>query len=162
MVREFIIRKQHPVYRFFSQEYHTHFYTISEAEKDYIIASYAPSVWNYEGIAYQAMNVPDADVTQPLYRFWSQTNRKHFYTADAYEKEHLINGAYPEAQFVYEGIAWYTNVSQTTATRPLYRFYSPVYRAHFYTISEEERDVVIERYAPIIWTYEGVAWYALK
>ncbi len=41
-----------PVYRFWSSSYNGHFYTSSETEKDYIIAHYPTSVWNYEGVAW--------------------------------------------------------------------------------------------------------------
>ena len=44
-----------PVYRFWSNQYNRHFYTISEAEKNDVISKY-PGVWNYEGIAYWAEN----------------------------------------------------------------------------------------------------------
>ena len=39
-------------------------------------------------------------------------------------------------------------------TRPVYRFYSPTYRAHFYTMDVGERDRLIARSAKT-WTYEG-------
>ena len=43
--------------------------------------------------------------------------------------------------------------------RPVYRFWSPVTGAHFYTISEREKDKLIEKYADV-WTFEGPAFYA--
>jgi hypothetical protein len=42
-----------PVYRFWSSVYNRHFYTISEGEKNDVIARY-PGIWNYEGVAYWA------------------------------------------------------------------------------------------------------------
>jgi hypothetical protein len=42
-----------PVYRFWSDILGTHFYTISEDEKDYILATW-PYAWTYESIAYYA------------------------------------------------------------------------------------------------------------
>jgi hypothetical protein len=39
-----------PIYRFWSDTYHGHFYTISESEKNDIIAN-DPN-WRYEGITY--------------------------------------------------------------------------------------------------------------
>ncbi len=41
-----------PVYRFWSAKNKHHFYTVSEAEKDYIIATYDEHVWSYERIAW--------------------------------------------------------------------------------------------------------------
>lgn len=43
----------HPVHRFWSPLYGHHFYTISEAEKELVIATYA-GIWNYECIAWNA------------------------------------------------------------------------------------------------------------
>ncbi|MFC1852493.1 C1 family peptidase [candidate division CSSED10-310 bacterium] len=43
-----------PVYRFWSDVGQCHFYTISQAEKDYIIANYADNIWRYERIAWYA------------------------------------------------------------------------------------------------------------
>jgi len=42
-----------PVYRFWSGDFGYHFYTISEAERDWLIANF-PHVWAYEGIAWYA------------------------------------------------------------------------------------------------------------
>ena len=47
-------QNQVPVYRFYSQVLKTHLYTIDENEKTHIIATFDPSVWAYEGIAYYA------------------------------------------------------------------------------------------------------------
>jgi hypothetical protein len=40
----------------------------------------------------------------------------------------------------------------------VYRFWSPLTGDHFYTVSESERDKLINRYANA-WTFEGVAYY---
>jgi len=84
----------------------THFYTISESEKNNLIDNY-PNVWTYEGIVYYA---------------------------------------YPQGQ-------------QPEQTKPVYRFWSPMNNRHFYTISESERDKLIDLYSHV-WTYEGIVWYS--
>ena len=43
-----------PVYRFWSPLHSGHFYTLDEAEKDNIIATYPEATWTYEGIAWYA------------------------------------------------------------------------------------------------------------
>ncbi|NLH43494.1 MAG: hypothetical protein GX448_16760 [Planctomycetes bacterium] len=43
--------------------------------------------------------------------------------------------------------------------KPVFRFWSPVLSSHFYTMSESERDSLIQN-RPDAWTYEGVAFYA--
>jgi hypothetical protein len=95
-----------PVYRFWSPMSSCHFYTISEAEKDNVIALYS-NVWTYEGIAFYAY--PDGDQpsgTKPVYRFWSPVTSSHFYTISEQEKNTVIR-EWPHV-FTYEGIAFYT------------------------------------------------------
>ncbi len=69
---------------------------------------------------------------------------------------------YPEAQFQYEGVAWYASQNPASHTRPLHRFYSQNSAVHFYTASEEEKNYLIATYPSHIWYYEGVAWHALQ
>jgi hypothetical protein len=71
-----------PVYRFWSKPLNTHFYTISERERDKLVDQFA-YVWAYEGEvfwAYAAGKQP-AD-TIPVHRFWSDVLQRHFYTTD--------------------------------------------------------------------------------
>ncbi len=42
---------------------------------------------------------------------------------------------------------------------PVYRFWSRFTSRHFYTISEREKDKLIDRFS-YTWTYEGIAYYA--
>lgn len=42
---------------------------------------------------------------------------------------------------------------------PVYRFWAPSQSRHFYTISGQERDILIDRY-PVVWQFEGIAYYA--
>lgn len=51
------------VYRFWSDVFRGHFYTISTQERDYIMASYADNVWRYEGEAYCAQRTPITGTT---------------------------------------------------------------------------------------------------
>jgi hypothetical protein len=144
------------VYRFWSPTLSGHFYTISEQERDMLISNY-PSVWTYEGIAYYAYHGPlDANL-RPIYRFWS--GYAHFYTISEQEKDMLVRD-YPHV-WTFEGIAFYAYPEglQPSYTRPVYRFWSPTLSKHFYTISEQERQMIIDQYS-YTWTFEGVAWYA--
>jgi hypothetical protein len=89
------------VYRFYSPVFTSHFFTVSVAEKDHIIA--ADPNWTYEGVAYCA---PTTQVpgSVPLYRFWSPVFGKHFYTASAAEAHQLdVN----DPNWNSEGIAYY-------------------------------------------------------
>ncbi|MFA6159633.1 MAG: SpoIID/LytB domain-containing protein [Parcubacteria group bacterium] len=57
--------------------------------------------------------------------------------------------------YASEGIAFYGYSSQLEDTIPIYRFYSPSFGDHMYTISESERDLLSES----DYQYEGIAFY---
>jgi hypothetical protein len=52
-----------------------------------------------------------------------------------------------------------TEITSGGATEPIHRFFSPVLGAHFYTISEIEKNMIQDTMASI-WTYEGIAFRA--
>lgn len=93
------------VYRFWSDRFRSHFYTISAAERDHITASYDQSTWKYEGEAFCASPSAQSGMV-PVYRFWSETYRGHFYTSSDDEKQYVID-TYDNATWKYEGIAYY-------------------------------------------------------
>lgn len=96
-----------PVHRFWSPLLSGHFYTINEAEANYILANYPSDVWTYEGIAWYAFPAGSQPVdAMPVYRFWSPLVSHHFYTMNAAEKDYLLAN-YPPEVWTYEGIAWY-------------------------------------------------------
>jgi hypothetical protein len=94
-----------PVHRFWSDLSSSHFYTIGEAEKDFLIANY-PHFWTYEGVAFHAYP-EDSQPTDasPVYRFWNPSDNSHFYTIDPQEAEKILT-QYSHA-FIFEGIAFY-------------------------------------------------------
>jgi hypothetical protein len=149
------------VYRFWSDKLVSHFYTISEEERDYLIANFAP-VWTYEGVAYRAFGAPLDDNLRPIYRFWSESLGAHFYTISDDEKNNLLINY--GTTWVYEGVAWYAYPEglQTPTAKPVYRFRSDLWPEHFYTISEDEKDFLIANFPAPIWIYEGIAWYAYE
>lgn len=94
-----------PVYRFHSAISGAYFYTIDEAEKNYIVQTY-PTAWTYERIAFYAFPVDSQPAgAAPVHRFWSAASGCHFYTIDEDEKNTLIN-EYSDV-WTYEGTAWY-------------------------------------------------------
>jgi hypothetical protein len=145
---------RHPVYRFWSDIFHSHHYTISLWERDYIL-DYWPDAWAYEGIAFYAYAGGQGG-TLPVFRFWSELFRSHHYTISEWERDYII-ATWPEV-WTYEGIAFYGYVSPQPGALPVYRFWSEMYHSHHYTISEWERDYIINTW-PEAWTYEGIAFY---
>ena len=155
-----VINAPNFVYRFWSKNNKSHFYTASEAERDHIIATYDEDTWKYEGIAYKAPDESVDDIT-PVYRFWSSKHKGHFYTASEAERDHII-ATYDENTWKYEGIAYYAYSTEQVNTKPVYRFWSKKHKHHFYTASAAEKDYVIANYDDYIWAYEGIAWYVVK
>ena len=143
------------MYRFWSSAYNGHFYTISRAERDHIIASYPTNVWAYESVAYGAFGT-QVPGTIPLYRFWSSAYNGHFYTASEAEKKYVI-ASYDDFTWKYESVAYYVYPSslKDTSTKPVARFWGPTYKHHFYTASAAEAAHVKANYPDQIWTYES-------
>ena len=83
----------------------------------------------------------------PMYRLYNPNSGEHFFTADAEEKDHLVDVGWDD-----EGIAWYAPVG---VGDPVYRLYNRYGGEHHYTIDEAERDMLIEAG----WNDEGVGWY---
>ncbi|MGE0085905.1 MAG: PKD domain-containing protein [Desulfococcaceae bacterium] len=143
-----------PVFRFYHTQKGFHFFTINEAEKDFIIKTW-PVEWKYEGVAWYAYP-SQIDKTQPVYRFCHNLIGSHFYTINQAEKDFIIK-TWP-VDWRYEGVAWYAYPSQIDKTQPVYRFCHNIIGSHFYTVSVAERDHIIKTW-PVDWRYEGIAWY---
>ncbi|MGE5296508.1 MAG: hypothetical protein ACM3VT_16945 [Solirubrobacterales bacterium] len=148
------------VYRFWSPLTYSHFYTISEEEAQLLIDNYAYA-WTYEGIAYNALTDDSESGSMPVYRFWSPTLGGHFFTISNDERASLVAN-WPDV-WTYEGVAFYAYPEgrQPEGTHPVYRFWSDILGHHFFTISESERQLLVDNYS-FIWTYEGIAWYAME
>jgi hypothetical protein len=146
------------VYRFWSPVHGSHFYTMDELEKEEILLNY-PAIWTYEGVAYYAYPDNSDPDTRPVYRFWSESLGRHFYTISESERSVVVDQY--AGTWTYEGIAFYAYPEghEPTWTFPVYRFWSDSEGAHFYTMDEAEKDAVLNNYGNV-WTYEGVAWYA--
>ena len=151
------------LHRFYSDVFRGHFYTTSQSEADDIKAN--DSNWRYEGSGDKTLNVApltsdniSALTVSPVYRFWSENYKHHFYTISKDEKELLER---TDENWKYEHVAYYAYASQQMDTKPMHRFYSDNYKGHFYTTSEDEKDAIIANDSAN-WRYEGVAWYVQK
>lgn len=83
---------------------------------------------------------------QVMYRMYNPNSGEHFYTASAYERDHLVRVGWN-----YEGTGW----SAPLAGDPVYRMYNPNAGDHHYTSSAYERDSLVRAG----WRYEGIGWY---
>ncbi len=104
---------------------------------------------------------PQPGEAAPVHRFWSPFLGKHFFTIDVAEKDGII-ATYPPEVWTYEGAAFhaYPEGAQPAGTSAVYRFWSPLTGAHFYTIDEAEKDSIIATYPPEVWTFESIGFYA--
>lgn len=147
------------VHRFWSSVTSRYFYTLSEQEKDWLIATY-PDFWTYQGLAFHACaDKYNADLA-PVYRFWSARLGAHFYTISKAERDWLISKC--SYTWAYEGTAYYAYPEDKHPAEcvPVYRFWNPVEGNHFFTISESEKESLKKKSNK--WTYEGIAFYVYE
>jgi glucose/arabinose dehydrogenase len=137
------------LYRFYSDVFKGHFYTISESEKEGLEDD---TNWIYEGEAY-SFTSPAEDQGVPVYRFYSDVFKGHFYTISETEKTMTQN----DENWIYEGVAYDVLSAASNDSRPIYRFWSPAFKHHFFTQSLQERDQI--RLTDENWIYEGIAWH---
>jgi hypothetical protein len=141
-----------PVYRFFNVKTGTHFYTISETEKNNVIATLS-STYNFENVAYY-VDTDNPTNNVPLYRFFNTRNGVHFYTASETEKSNIIA---MNPWFKFENVAYYVSMNPVGATT-VYRFFNLRNGTHFYTASEAEKNNVQANMSPP-YKFEGTAFY---
>ncbi|GEM_PF-336344 len=147
-----------PVHRFWSGSLMSHFYTAKETEKQKLVDNY-DYVWTYEGPVYQVFLDDTQPDTLPVYRFWSDLNDAHFYTISESEKDKLVN-EFADV-WAFEGPVFYAHPVglEPAEALPVHRFWSDSLMRHFYTISESEKQKIMDNFSDV-WGYEGIAWYA--
>ena len=99
------------------------------------------------------------NVQDGVYRFRSNKNKGHFYTTSTLERDQVISN-YSANEWSYEGVAFIVADCSDIASSKVYRFWSAQNKKHFYTISLEERNHVINQYSDNEWLYEGEAFCA--
>ena len=138
--------------RFFNTQTGVHFYTVSPAERDWVIANL--KWFNYEGAAFYALPSSD-DSLAPVYRFYNKVSGTHFYTVNVAERNEVI--AKLSDIFNFEGVSWYASSGAGAGWRPIYRFFNTTTGTHFYTADVIEAGN-IQNNQPIF-RYEGIAYY---
>ncbi len=94
-----------PVYHFIAQSPVRHFCTINEQEK-YKLIDEQSDTWKYAGIAFFAY--PEGlqpRGARPVFRFWSPSLWRHFFTLNEAEKK-LLTKDFTHL-WEYQGVAWY-------------------------------------------------------
>ncbi|MGV8083943.1 MAG: OmpL47-type beta-barrel domain-containing protein [Coriobacteriia bacterium] len=143
-----------PIYRFYNVKNGSHFYTASTAERDMVIARW-PNIYTFEGAAY-SVNTANPANSSPLYRFYNKKNGSHFYTVSEQEKD-IVRSKWPDV-YEYEGPVYNVCATSVAGATPVYRFYNKKNGSHFYTVSEQEKDIVRSKW-PDVYEYEGPAFW---
>ncbi|EKD46395.1 MAG: Peptidase S1 and S6 chymotrypsin/Hap [uncultured bacterium] len=149
-------KKTYPVSRFWSEKNKKHFYAIETSERDNALNSYSSGEWKYEGPVFRAYKLSDC-AGSAVHRFWSNSNRGHFYTISESERSSIV-ASYSPNDWAYEGQAYCALTSADGNSIPLYRFWSAQNRSHFYTASAGEKAQVEASYTDNEWKYEGEAY----
>jgi V8-like Glu-specific endopeptidase len=95
-----------PVYRFFNTVAGGHFFTVSETERDNVLANYRQ--FRYEGTGFFAY-AQQVSGSVPVYRFFNTVAGGHFFTVSETERDYVINNL---KQFIYEGVRFYAFTTQ--------------------------------------------------
>jgi len=143
-----------PVFRFYNARTGSHFYTVSETERDLVLNKHL-SEYLFDGIAYTIDTLNPAN-SAPLYRFYNKLNGTHFYTASAAEKSRVISTL--GDTYSYDGPAYNVSLVPVAGGTTVYRFYNKVNGSHFYTASVAEKNSVIANLSAT-YTLEGAAFY---
>lgn len=101
-----------PAYRFWSNSMQTHFYAESEEIKNLVEEQWADA-WDYEKIAF-CVELEQVEGTVPMYRFWSESLGKHFYTISETDMQ-TIKDNWSDI-WAFESIVFYAYEFDKTAT----------------------------------------------
>ncbi|MEN9983423.1 MAG: hypothetical protein RI918_1392 [Pseudomonadota bacterium] len=95
----------------------------------------------------------------PVYRIQNTTlSGSYFFTIYESEKTAALAA---NADWKYEGPAFYATVIQGDGLSPVWRFRNKINGSYLFTIYESERADIASKYAATF-EYEGISWYASK
>ena len=93
---------------------------------------------------------------QPVYRFYNAQSNVYFYTISSVERDTIL--ATLSNALTYEGIAFYASPTAAVGYSTIYRFRNTVNGSYLYTISEVEKNSILQGYPQYV--LEGTAWFA--
>ncbi|MBF0100869.1 MAG: hypothetical protein HQK77_08185 [Desulfobacterales bacterium] len=100
---------------------------------------------------------PPPPKTYPVYRFSAKHSNHFFFSADESDKEYMSADA---NNWAYDGETFHVFITEIQNTMPVYRLRNDSFGGHYFTISEAEKDSLINGEQSIKWAFERVAWYA--
>ena len=142
------------IHQFYSATGESHYFTAEEEDKYKIFDNWL-DYWTYVGVGWYGY-ATEQPGTIPVYHFYAATTEAHYFTASEDEKNYII-ATWPD-HWEYIEISWYGKSTQESGTKPIYQFYSNTGDSHYFTASEEEKDMIMELW-PDYWSYIGIKWY---
>ncbi|MBF0101659.1 MAG: formylglycine-generating enzyme family protein [Desulfobacterales bacterium] len=137
-----------PVYRFYSDYFKRHFYTIDESEKDFL--QNHPYI-SYQDTQFNVLSQP-VSATVPVFRLFHSETVSHLYTIDQKEKDSLVKSQ----EWTDEGVAFYVFSKSQINTEPVFRLFSLEY-GHLYVTTRQGKQELLNSG---LFCEEGVAFYA--
>lgn len=124
--------------------------SISYATKDSLGMKDLTPIWwgSHDNVIGYKGSVKAVANFETMYRLYNKNSGEHFYTADAAEKNALIDFGWE-----YEGEAWNAPVKSDT---PVYRLYNENAGDHHYTTDKNEKDTLVN----LGWKDEEIGWYS--
>lgn len=142
-----------PVYRFWSEDLGTHFFTISNAEADAVMLHMQDLV-DFQGAGWLAYAKQEPG-TRPVYRFRREDRVRYYYST---EPSPPPTASADGPRWRYEGVAWYAEPVASNAGLGAYQFWNGELDAYFYTVFADE---IAEIFAEMPeWQFQFVAWDA--
>jgi len=127
-----------PVFRYHSSAANDHFYTSSIDE----MGTTAPGGVGHHGYICQGISFYVSAAPQPglvpLYRYWNEKTKDHFYSTNSAEIGATTSGAKGNNGFVCEGIVGYLSSSPFKGGYAIYRYWNEKISDHLYTTNGEE------------------------
>ena len=105
-------------------------------------------------------NTADNSTNPTVHRFFRADTGSHFYTASEVERQAIVDNL---PHYAYEGASYQAAADSVvedslSGAKPVYRFFNQSTGVHLYTISEVERDYIIDNLSN--YTFENVAYHA--
>jgi len=126
-----------PVYRYWHEGTHDHFYTANAGE---IGTTHVGQSGNHgykcEGIL-GYVSAAEFPGSVPIYRYWHEGTKDHFYTSNAQEIGTTHVGQVGNHGYKFEGIIGYAYPAQHNV-KAVHRYYHSTTHDHFYTTNEAE------------------------
>lgn len=91
-----------------------------------------------------------------VHRFFNTESGRHFYTAGEQEAEFVLNNI--DSFVLEESASFFSASPYDWMSSPLYRFFNQDTGVHFYTISGEEKEFIINNYDQ--YRFEGTGFHA--